>query len=218
MNIIDGIERANVFGRMFKDSSTWRPWMVFLRALFGLPIEDPDDLALLQRCTGLTEPPKERIRECAAICGRRSGKSFISALIAVYLAVFGDWRAYLSPGEKGMAFIIAVDRLQARIIKEYCSGILNSSKVLARMVKNDLQESIELTNNITIAIKTSSFRTVRGYSCICAILEECAFFRSELFANPDREIAAALKPFVGDDPGELADYDFDALRETWNSL
>jgi hypothetical protein len=36
------------------------------------------------------------------------------ALIAVYLAVFKDWRQYLSPGEVGTIKVIACDRRQAR--------------------------------------------------------------------------------------------------------
>lgn len=71
MNILQVIEDPALFGGLFKDISTWRPWIVFLRALFGLPIEDPEDIKLFRDCTGLNEPPRDRIRECAAICGRR---------------------------------------------------------------------------------------------------------------------------------------------------
>jgi hypothetical protein len=203
MNIIQAIEDKNLLGSAFKDLSTWRPWMIFLKALFGLEVQDSADLELFRQCTELAMPPKERIRECAAICGRRSGKSYISAIIAVYLACFKDWTQYLSPGEKGMIIIVAVDRSQAKIIKQYVSGILNSSRVLAGMVQRDLPEQIDLKNRVSIVIKTNSYRSVRGFSILCAILEETAFWRSDFSSNPDREVVAAIKPSLATIPESL---------------
>jgi hypothetical protein len=203
MNILQAIEDPALFNSLFKDISTWRPWIVFLKALFGLPIEDPADMMLFQDCTGLLEPPKERIRECAAICGRRSGKSFISALVAVFLACFKDWTPYLNRGERGMIFIIAVDRYQARIIKEYVSAILDSTPLLRKLVREDRKEEIVLKNKVTITIKTNSYRSVRGFTCLAAILEETAFWRSDMTANPDREVVNALRPALGTIPESL---------------
>jgi len=203
ISIIDAIQDQALFGGLFKDISTWRPWLVFLRALFGLPIEDPEDMKLFRDCTGLLEPPKERIKECAAICGRRSGKSFISALVAVFLACFKDWTPYLNRGERGMIFIIAVDRYQARIIKEYVSAILDSTPLLRKLVKDDRKETITLKNKVTIEIKTNSYRSIRGFTCLAAILEETAFWRSDMTANPDREVVNALRPALGTIPESL---------------
>jgi hypothetical protein len=203
MNIIDAIENEKIFKPLFRDPATWRPWMVFLRALFGLPIEDPADLELFRASTGLAESPKERIRECTAICGRRSGKSFISALVTVFLACFKDWTPWLSRGERGMIFIIAVDRTQARIIKEYVSAILDSTPILRKLVREDLKEEIVLKNRIVIEIKTNSYRSIRGFTCLAAVLEETAFWRSDLTANPDREVINALRPALGTIPESL---------------
>jgi len=203
MNIVDATRDPRMFGGLFRDPATWRPWMVFLRALFGLPIEEPADLELFRRCTGLPEPPQERVRECTAICGRRSGKSFISALVTVFLACFKDWTPWLSRGERGMIFIIAVDRMQARIIKEYVSAILDSTPILRKLVKEDLKEEIVLKNRIAIEIKTNSYRSIRGFTCLAAVLEEMAFWRSELTANPDREVVNALRPALATIPESL---------------
>lgn len=203
ISIIQACEDPHIFRPLFKDPATWRPWRVFLCALFGLPVTDEADLRLFIESTGLGELPHDAIREVTAICGRRSGKSFISALIAVYMACFRDWSAYLSPGERGMVFIVANDKMQASIIKHYISAILDQSDMLRRMVKDDKAESIDLTNRITIQVKTNSFRTIRGYSCICAILEESAYWRSELSANPDREVLAAIRPALSTIPESL---------------
>ena len=203
MNILDAIKDPKLFRPLFKDPSTWRAWEVYLRALFGLGIGEKRDLKLLRAATGLRKAPAASARESYVIAGRRSGKSYISALIAVYLAAFKDWRPYLSRGERGYVFIIATDRSQASVIKNYVSGIMTGCPVLKRLVKDDLKESIELSNGVTIAVKTASYRTLRGFTVLAALLEELAFWRSEESANPDKEILAALRPALATVPESL---------------
>jgi len=203
MNIIDAWHRKDIFRPLFKDLSTWHAWEVFLHGLFGLPIESAEDLALFKDCTGLEGTPGEKIRESYVIAGRRSGKSYTSALIAVFLACFKDWKPYLSAGERGWIFIIAVDKAQAGIIKAYVSGIFHRVKCLRGLIANERKEEIELRNGITIGVKTASFRSVRGYTILAAILEELAFYRSEDSANPDKEILAAVRPALATIPDSL---------------
>lgn len=199
MNIIQAIQDRNLFRSLFKDPESWHSWTVYLSSLFGLPI-DAEDMNLFRQCSGLTSPPVERVRESYVICGRRSGKSFISAIIAVYLAAFKDWRPYLSPGERGWIFIIANDKAQAGIIKKYISGILHENRLLRAKIQNETKEEIELTGSVGIAVRTCSYRTLRGYTLLAAILEEMAFYRSEDSANPDREILAAVRPALATIP------------------
>jgi len=203
MNIIDALHSREIFRPLFKDPRTWHAWEVYLRALFGLRIEGAEDLALFRDCTGLEGQPQERTRESYVVAGRRSGKSWISAMIAVFLACFKDWTPYLSAGERGWVFIIAVDKAQAGIIKAYVSGIFQRVKCLKSMVAKETQETIELRNGISIGVKTASFRSVRGYTILAAILEELAFYRSEDSANPDREILAAVRPALATIPDSL---------------
>lgn len=203
MTIIEAIWDPALFRSAFKDLGTWRAWMIYLRALFGLPGIQGADLKLFQECTGLNEPPRERIRESFVICGRRSGKSFVSALISVFLACFHDWAPYLAPGERGFIFIIAVDKAQAGIIRRYVGGLLHGSAILKRMIEKETIEGIDLKNGVSISVKTCSFRSLRGYTVLCAIMEEVAFWRSEESANPDREVLAALRPALSTVPDSL---------------
>lgn len=201
MNIIEAIHSEKIFKPLFKDLETWRSWMTFLKALFALPIQD-DERQLLKLCTGLDEVPSPS-REAYVIAGRRSGKSTVTALIAIYLALFKDWTKYFAPGERPFIFIIGVNKAQCRIVKSYCEAIL-SLKTFKPMVKKVLAESIELQNGITIEIRPCSFRSLRGYTVLCAILEELAFWRFELeSANPDKEILTALKPALATIPESL---------------
>jgi hypothetical protein len=203
MNIIDAWESPAVFKPLFKNPATWRAWEVYLKALFGLPIMDPADRALFTSCTGLENPPADKVRESFAIAGRRSGKSYTTALIAVFLACFKDWKPYLSAGERGWIFIIATDKSQAGIIKAYISGVFHRVKCLRGLVEKETRETIELRNAISISVKTASFRAVRGYTILAAIMEEMSFYRSEDSANPDREILAAVRPALATIPDSL---------------
>ena len=90
--------------------------------------------------------------------------------------------------------VIAADRLQARVVSRYISGLLHSTPVLEQLIASETKTAIELTTGITIEIHTASFRTVRGYTVVGAILDELAFFPTDDAADPDREIIAALRP------------------------
>src|ERR1700761_6431218 len=111
--ILDLCDDPQVFGSWFRDRATWMAWFAFLAVLFGLPLT-PEALAIFQQCTGRTAAPIGPFYEAWLICGRRAGKSFILALIAVFLACFRDWTPYLAPGETGRIVIIAADRKQGR--------------------------------------------------------------------------------------------------------
>ena len=46
--------------------------------------------------------PTTQAKEAWLIIGRRGGKSFMMALIAVFLACFRDYRPHLAPGERAL--------------------------------------------------------------------------------------------------------------------
>ena len=111
MNILAATRDRKLFGPWFRKPDTWASWFAFLAALFALPMT-PVQLATYQACTGRTAPPASAINEVWLICGRRAGKSFMLALIAVYLATFKSYREHLAPGERATIMIIAADRKQ----------------------------------------------------------------------------------------------------------
>src|SRR5215472_11991103 len=200
--ILRVIDNPQLFAPWFRKRETWFAWRVFLAALFGLPIGD-GDRDLLQRCTGLDAPPPGGVTEAWLVCGRRAGKSFILALVAVYLAVFREWSEYLAPGERGTVKVIACDRKQARVIHRYCRALLTKVPAIAGLVDRDGDEEIDLSNGITVEIQTANFRSVRGYTLIAALCDEIAFWRSDESANPDSEILAALRPAMSTIPGAM---------------
>ncbi len=133
-------------------------------------------------------------REASLICGRRSGKSRLLSLIAVYLACFYDYSKFLVPGETGVLAVIAADRRQARVILRYCLGFLESIPLLkSKIVKADA-EVIQLTNNIVLEIHTGRIAAPRGRTFIGVLCDELAFWRDENSSHPDKDVVDAVRP------------------------
>ncbi len=109
LTILDAIADENLFLPWMQHRATWATWRVVLSALFALPMT-AEQLAIYQQHTGRAAPPTEQAKEAWLVCGRRAGKAFVLALIAVYLAAFHDYRKHLAPGERGTVMVIATDR------------------------------------------------------------------------------------------------------------
>jgi hypothetical protein len=135
------------------------------------------------------------LHEAWLVCGRRAGKSFILACIAIFIACFRDWRPHLGPGESGTVMIIAADRRQARVIMRYCLGLLKSVPMLKQLIVSETRESIALRNRVAIEVHTASFRSTRGYTIIAALLDEVAYWPTdEASSEPDIEVINAVRP------------------------
>lgn len=197
MNIVEAIEDDKLFGSLFKDQGTWSNWKVALKAVWGLPM-DKKERAIYRKYTDRTKAPKSQFKENFFIVGRRGGKSFMSAIMAVYLAIFHDWQPFLAPGEMGWIMIIATDRTQARVIMGYVKAILQL-KMFKNQIEKELTQEIWLKNQVIISIKTCDYRTLRGFTVLAAICDEIAFWRSE-GANPAEEILTALRPALATVP------------------
>lgn len=202
LTLIDATRDPHLFAPWFKNAATWLAWIAFLRALFALPM-DAAERELFRRCTGRAAPATAPAREAWLVVGRRGGKSFIVALIAVFLACFHDYSRHLAPGERATVMVIAADRKQARVIMRYIAALLRGVPMLTLLVERETAEAVELSTRVNIEIHTASFRSVRGYTVVAALLDEVAFWRADDYANPDREIIDALRPAMATIPGAL---------------
>jgi len=202
VNILHALDDEKVFAPFFRGDS-WSAWRVFLAALFALQLT-PQQREVFHRHTGRSAPPGVRPNEGWLICGRRSGKSFVLATVAVFLAAFRDWRPFLGPGERGTIMIIAADRRQARVCMRYCLGLLRSVPMLAQLIESEARESISLRNRVVIEVHTASFRSTRGYAIVAGLLDELAFWPTdEGSSEPDVEVIAAIRPGMATIPGAM---------------
>jgi hypothetical protein len=202
MNILEAIDDQNLFGRCFQNPETWKAWRACLSTLFALPMS-PEQLEVFSKCTGRDKPPDKPFNEAWLVCGRRAGKRFTLALIAVYLGTFKDWKPYLTPGERGIITVVAADRKQAKVIFGYIRSLLTETPMLKDMLVREAAEEIDLDNRITIEVATCSYRTIRGRTIVAALCDEVAFWQSEGTTNPDEEVLSAIRPATATIPGAV---------------
>jgi hypothetical protein len=99
--------------------------------------------------------------------------------------------------------VVAADRKQARAVLGYLRGLLELQDFRPYLARQ-LKESVELRTGVNIEVHTASYRTVRGYTMIGAVLDEIAFWRTDDgSANPDSEVVAALRPGMATVPDSL---------------
>ncbi len=207
MNIIDAIEDRELFAPFLgRDHSTWGNWMSALRCLYGLPLRRQDRL-IIRECTGrrkLRCLPGEGFSEALFITGRRSGKSRTAALIGGFEAVFGGHEKKLAPGEQGMVAILAPTREQAGIVFKYLRALFETPMLAAEVVR-ETRTKFELRNGLTVAVLTGDHKRARGYTLVCAIVDELAFFGVDDAARVknDTELVRGLKPSLATTGGKL---------------
>jgi hypothetical protein len=86
-------------------------------------------MAIYQARTGRSVAPSVPFKEAALICGRRAGKSHITAFLASCLAM-RDYKPFLAAGEIATIAILASDRKQSRAIFRFIGGLLKGSSLL----------------------------------------------------------------------------------------
>ena len=202
MNIVQALDDPRIFRSVIKGHSTWGVWRGFLKALFGLPMDEAE-AAMFRDCTKRETLPTSVFGAAWLVCGRRGGKSFALALIAVFLACFKDYTPHLAMGERATIVIIAADRKQARVIFRYVRGIMDAVPALRALVEGETAEELRLKTPVNIEVMTASSRTVRGYAIPVALLDEVAFWSVEGASDADTDIIGALRQAMKQFPGAM---------------
>ena len=76
---------------------------------------------LYRRCTGRTTLPSKPFREAWVAVGRKGRKSATAGALAVYCAVYGQWKR--APGETLRVVVIALSKDQAKLVLARDCGI-----------------------------------------------------------------------------------------------
>jgi hypothetical protein len=179
---------------------SWRAWRTLLIAAMGEALSD-DERETFKKLTGRQHEPGQRVEELCAIAGRRGGKSRAMATLAAYLG--GLCKHPLVRGERGVLLCIAPDQRQAAIVLDYTTAAFEQSPILKQLIVNRTTDTLELSNGISIEVRASSFRRLRGPTYIAVVCDEAAFWHSDESANPDAEIVNAVRPGLATTGGPL---------------
>jgi hypothetical protein len=160
--------------------------------------------AIFAELAGRRAPPKKRVKEIVVVAGRRSGKdSVASAVVAWAAGIEAAHIGLLRPGERATVMLLARDREQSKIIKNYVDAFFQTIPELSEQVMRETATGLELANGVEILIATNDYRAIRGRTVLVAILDECAFYADENSAAPDIETDRALDPAMATLPGSL---------------
>lgn len=211
LTIIDAIEDDELFRPFFGDDEdalkSWRRWMVFLRAVWGLPIKSEFGRKLVKECTGrdAAKLNPKGFGTVLCLCGRRSGKSRIAGVIAGYLGALAGLESKLDAGERGMIAVVSPSRLQGRIVRNYIRAIYDSPMLNAEVIKERSEDAFQLKNGNRIEILASDYRSVRGYTLLGVVVDEIAFMglAESSKIRTDYQIVRSLEPALATTGGKL---------------
>jgi hypothetical protein len=189
-----------LFGRTF-GGATFAAWRTVAKLLDGLTLDEAE-LALYRELTGRTAAPCAPFTEGYLIKPRRAGGTLFAAALGLHAAL-EDYRGRLGPGEVATVAMIASDRRQARQLMNYVKGLIADSPIIAAEVAAMTAEMVSFAHRVQLEVHTTSFRSTRGYSYAAVILDELAFFRDDLSANPDVELVRAVRPGLANLGGRL---------------
>lgn len=169
---------------------------------------DPIDLPPEDRGTATAIfGPVDRIPTAAravlvAVCGARSGKSYVlSALYSLWRSFVADL-SRLAPGEQAVALVVAPDLRLARQVIRYAEGAAKSVPSIARLIEGATADGFTLRRpdggrvSIEALPATRGGSAVRGRSLVSAVLDESAFFLSEDYTVSDVDVFKAVAPRV----------------------
>lgn len=113
-------------------------------------------------------------------CGRRSSKSTMMALTAVWCCLLRpELRDRLRPGERGYAIAVATNLKQARLLVQAAKAIVERSPLLGPLVESSTEDEIRFRNGTAFAAFPCSSRAGRGFPVFALLMDEAAHFLSE---------------------------------------
>jgi hypothetical protein len=203
LTILDAVRDPMIFGSSpaFSAPDTWRPWLAFLAAVYGLPL-DAEGEALFCKATGRTTyaPPPGGWREVVCIVGRQAGKTRIGGLLTAFESALAE------PSNDGelYALLLAQDwRAAMRASFSYIRGFLDSSPILRNSIVRETTDTIDLENGMRVATYPCRPASVRGLRARIIVADELAFFRSSEGFAVDVEMLRAARPCLATTGGRL---------------
>lgn len=160
---------------------------------------DSEEQGMFRKLFG--EHVKDMPAECHSllvlVIGARSGKTYLSALRMLHLALTVDLST-LAPGEEAFCIFVAPTLAQAMQAMRYVAGAINKVPALrAMLASKPSPQKIRISRGaqvVAIEPRAAGAKGLqgRGMSLAAVCMDECAFFRDTDFAVSDDEVFSAL--------------------------
>jgi hypothetical protein len=203
MDIIAFRHDPKLLGRLphMRRPETQRAWDTFLKALYGLEM-DEHELSLFRLHTGRTTPLPGGYSEAACITGRQSGKTQTAGDILAFEALTApdDGTA-----EGTYAIGVAQDHRGAmRSLLRYATTPFERVPMLSKEVSGTrTADTLTLRSGIALSAYPCRPSAIRGIRARVAVVDELAFFRSSDGNPTDQEMLRAIRPTLSMQHGKL---------------
>jgi hypothetical protein len=140
---------------------------------------------------------EDRINHAVWCLGRRSGKTLLAAVSAVYMCFVLDeqFKRRVRKGEKWYIITVANDLGQAKIALDNIRQLIISSPLAQEVVRETAFE-LEISNGCVFLAIPASARASRGKAVACIIFDEVAFSLDSDANRGARALFDALGPSI----------------------
>ncbi len=151
-----------------------------------------------------------KINKINLICGRRSGKTLISAVIAIYCAISNNWKPFLKKTPFATVLIMSHSREFSDEVLEVIRTLIEASHILSALVNKDKKNTSSTMNlkvpwiingsqiqysRVQIKVAAASSKTTRGVAACAILCDEIAFWNlDENMKETDAKIMKAVRP------------------------
>lgn len=151
-----------------------------------------------------------KINKINLICGRRSGKTLLSACIAIYCAISNNWKPFLKKTPFATVLIMSHSREFSDEVLEIIRTLIESSHILSALVNKDKKNTASTMNlkvpwivngtqvqysRVQIKVAAASSKTTRGVAACAILCDEIAFWNlDEGMKETDDKIMKAVRP------------------------
>lgn len=174
---------------------------VILRSQYGLDMDEAQLAIYAEITNGRDYEPGQELDEGVWCLGRRSGKSWLIAIMALYEAICREnvHRKGVHKGQILYAILVCTKHQQAiEVVQSFCTQILLNSR-LEYLVKEDNADKLLLTNKMCIQSFPASRGAIRGYKTFFLAFDEIAYFWSE-GPRADKLVYESARPGTKDCP------------------
>lgn len=152
---------------------------------------------------------KNKIKNVDLICGRRSGKTTISAIIAIYCAITTNWKPYLKKTPTATVLILSHSKEFSDEVLDIIRQFIEESPVLTNLINKKRKQTTSAMNlsvpfiegnkivnsNVQIKVGAASKKTTRGVAACAVLCDEIAYWNlDESMKETDIKILQAVRP------------------------
>lgn len=151
-----------------------------------------------------------KVNKINLICGRRSGKTLISAVVAIYCAISNNWKPFLKKTPFATVLIMSHSREFSDEVLEVIRTLIEASHILSALVNKDKKNTSSTMNlkvpwiingnqiqysRVQIKVAAASSKTTRGVAACAILCDEIAFWNlDENMKETDAKIMKAVRP------------------------